>query len=126
MDTLVGMDDNTLQTEFNGRTITFTPLKGSQMQVLLNMKYEKDLAAANHTFLRVLEKAVGPDEWELINEDMLDGLEDSELSKLLVDLVHKTHEFNERKNTAPTEPADDIDAELRKAQELLARHGQRP
>lgn len=126
MDTLRGMDDTKLETQFNGRTITFTPLKGSQLQVLINMKYQKDLAAANHTFLRVLEKVVGPDEWARIEEDMFDGLDDSELVKLLVDLIEQTTEFNERKNTAPTENDDDVDAEIRRAQELLAKHGQRP
>lgn len=126
MDTLWGMDDTKLETQFNRRTITFTPLKGSQLQVLINMKYQKDLAAANRTFLRVVEKVVGPEEWARIEEDMIDGLDDGELAHLLVDLIEKTNEFNERKNTAPTEPADDIDEELRKAQELLAKHGQRP
>lgn len=126
MDTLRGMDDNKLQTEFNGRTITFTPLKGSQGQVLINMKYAKDVGVANRTFLRVVEKVVGPEEWARIEEDMIDGLDDGELAHLLVDLIEKTNEFNERKNTAPTENDDDVDAEIRRAQELLAKHGQRP
>lgn len=88
----MGMDETrALTLEFNGRQVRATPLKPSQFTALQMMQHslgtDERAKKANLRMYRILEKAVGPDEWELLMDDLADGVDNSAFATLVTDLV---------------------------------------
>lgn len=118
------MDENKqISIEFLGRTVLAAPLEESQIAVLATMRYVDDVPRNAHTVFRIIERAVGPEEWARFDADMISGHKISVFTEFAVALAEETEKAAEReRQKKDLSRDDDLDTELKKAEALLAAH----
>lgn len=120
---MVDMADNRIELKFRDRTVPAKPLEPSQITLLslLNVGGGKDSTSRTlHMIFRVLENRVGPEEWALIEADMVSGGPMDDYVRLINDLIEATTRAHQDR---PADPEDaEMDAKIKEAQELIARH----
>lgn len=126
-------DIRVLTLKFNGREVTAAPLTSGQISVF-QMTTGKETDEQNqrsaHRMMRILEGAVGADQWEDIKDDMADGsvsLED--FRDLTADLIRASVAYQDRPavsaavqkqmDSSVVRPVTTDDQELAEAQATL-------
>lgn len=108
------VDNRAFDLPFHGRTVKAFPLSETQFVALSLTTKKADVGRSVGRVLRVLESAVGPDEWALIDEELLSGdINLEELTTLLRALIDATV------TARAAAPDDDIDTELAAAEARL-------
>lgn len=118
-------DNRVITLSFNGRDVLAAPLTGSQMTALMMSKAAGNEAKTLTRFMRVIETRVGPDEWELMDEDMVMGtVEMTDFTDFLRNLADATVKLTRSQNeTAEISPPTEdpvVDDEIEKAEAFLA------
>jgi hypothetical protein len=113
------MDENLINIEFNGRTVSCKVLMPSQFTALEMVRNTKDNARRSHILFRVLESRVSEDEWENIELDMALGIPMTAFLDLAKNLIDESVKALE---AAPENDMNADAAEIAKAEALLAKH----
>jgi hypothetical protein len=113
------MDENLINIEFNGRTVSCKVLMPSQFTALEMVRNTKDAARRAHILFRVLESRVSAEEWENIELDMAAGIPMAVFLDLTKSLIEESVKVLE---AAPEDDMNADAAEIAKAEALLAKH----
>ena len=113
-------DTRTITVNFQGREITVKPFTDGQFAIAMTLGHVSG-AEGLHRVFAMLGSSVGQEEWEGIVAGMTTG--ELQLSDVTVGLLKAIAEGTQAIRDAESQPEpDDLDAELRKAEEFLAKH----
>lgn len=107
--------ERSLELSFNGRTVKAAPLLPSQFTALQMMQHrgsEERAQKANLRMYRILEKSVGPDEWERLMDDLADGVNGSAMADLVESLIKGSVAYLTKPAPEPTKTDGDDMAPL--------------
>lgn len=94
-----------LKVPYRDRTLRVIPFNGGHLTALTMAKQMRDGKRQLNVVLRVINQLLGDDTYEEITNDFVDGsVTESDLMKLLEDIVDATGAYHKAKKDPDTEP----------------------
>ena len=115
--------ERSLELTFNGRTVNAAPLKPSQFTALQMMQVrgsEEQARKSNLRMYRIIEHAVGPDQWDDLMDDLATGdVDNGAFATLTEDLIKASVAYLTKKEE-PAKPRTNIDDDVELTPEEIA------